>query len=165
MTISIVKNGTIARTCERCVHDIEESLFSEDENVLVFDVDGVVVKQIPTYFNGVRGHDGYKLDENAIKVIEAAEKKVDHVVLWSKFPNYLTVMGRKIFNKGPYHVFGSFDRKADSEPYKPLQIINKNLRNIVGIEDNRWFYPRDRVVTMHPGRNLMSALLEALDKI
>jgi|SRR3989344_1165767 len=165
MTISITKNGTIERTCERCVHDIGESLFSEDETVLVFDVDGVLVKQIPSYFNGVRGNDGYKVDENAKRVIETAEKRIDHVVLWSHLPNYFRVIGRKLFNKVPYHVFGSFDRKVGSGPYKPLQIINKNLGNIVGIEDNKWFYPRNRVVTIYRGRNLVDALWEALDKL
>ena len=80
MTISIVKNGIIERTCERCVHDLSESLFSGDEKVLVFDVDGVLVRQIPAYFNGARGHDGYKFDENAKRVIEIAEKRIDKVV-------------------------------------------------------------------------------------
>ncbi|MBI5803766.1 hypothetical protein HY450_00815 [Candidatus Pacearchaeota archaeon] len=144
---------------------LERVLFEDDRSVLVLDVDGVLVGQIRTYFNGERGDDSYIVDRNANRVINEARRKFDEVVLWSAFPNYINYFNGKIFHSVPYHVLGAEIRKVSGKPYKNLKRISKNVKNLVAIEDDRMFSPRDRVIHVPSNKfNLIYALYLALDK-
>ena len=148
------------------VDSITGSLFHGDETVLIFDVDGVLVRQIPTYFHGVRGRDSYVVDREASRLLKIAEKRVDHVVLWSRAPNYQLAVGGRLFNGVPCHLLGCHTSSPDGlEAYKDMRVVQSNTSKVVGIEDDGMFYPRDRVVNIHRGRSLAVAVWEALDKL
>jgi hypothetical protein len=147
------------------VDSIREPLFDDEKRVLVVDVDGVLVNQVQTFYNGVRGSDGYKVQPQAREFLANASKKFDEVVLWSRISYYLNGFDGKLFSEVPYHISGaSLGRKGIG--YKDLRLINRNTRNVVGIEDNRWFYPRCRTIQVQRDRvDLRIALLQAVDMI
>ena len=124
---------------------------------------GVQTCALPIY--GVQGKDTYTVNKNAGRVIEKASKRVDEVVLWSAFPNYLNFFKGRLFRNVPYQIHGHDKTKIRGKPYKHLGKIHADINRVVAIEDDRWFHPRKRVVRMYNGRNLLYALEEALEKL
>ncbi|MBI2451626.1 hypothetical protein HYV50_00945 [Candidatus Pacearchaeota archaeon] len=145
------------------INDISKSLFGDNKNVLVFDVDGVVLHRIKTYFNGVRGFDSYVVDKNARRVIDFATERFDEVVLWSASSNYIENFGGKLFNKVPIHIVGvCSDDSAECGFYKDLRKINENVKRVVAIEDDDMFRPKERVVKVNGNENLVYVLQSAI---
>ncbi len=141
------------------------SIFKSEDKVIVFDMDGVLTLQKGNYENGKRnGADKYQQHSQAKKVLQMALQDFNKVVLWSLSPKVLDLEGfpynevdQRIVGAQFLDVEGNLDtvNQERGDYIKNLAIINKNLENVVAIEDgDNLFFPRERVISIRPHENL-----------
>jgi len=147
-------------------------VFSPEKRIIAFDVEGVLV--LPA---GCNGNGGYKLNKNACCVIQKALDGdiFDEVVFWSTSHRalgmadfYVCDAHRALQHHFPLdrihqRVGGSVVR--DGKIAKPLEYLSQNLSNVVAIEDDDFFEPRDRVIQINNGDFLLRSYLMAKDMV
>ena len=123
-------------------------------SICVFDLDGILM------FN-------HKIPKKSKEILDRAKKDYDWVVIWSvsNHYDYFVKEDKRLFLQVDQIIVGSeFSRHNPRRPIKRLtQYISSNPKRIVAIEDDRYFYPKDRVIRTTPGQTLSSAYLAGLD--
>jgi len=144
-------------------------IFSSEKKIIVFDVEGVLV--LP----GRNRNGGYGLNSQACCVIEKVlhDDNFSDIVFWSTshhalgmgdfyfFDAHRALQKRSPFNKVNQRIGGSGNKEGGI--VKDLQIISPELSNVVAIEDDDFFSPKDRVIKYKPRSNLMISYHMAVD--
>lgn len=135
--------------------------FRGEEQAVVLDVDGVLLRQTPNFYNDQRGSDSYHVYDGATNFLCRLQKKFgeSNVVLWSACPNYIDFFGGTLFRNIQHHIAGLSEMDLGGLPVycKDLQKINLNLSNLIAVEDAAsesecCFFPTGRVVRVLPNR-------------
>ena len=146
---------------------LKRPVYPYGESIIVFDLDGVLIKQVERYENGRRVSDGYRMHGQAREVVKRAVYDFRKVVLWSAISDCFNRLEGFPFSETHLRIRGVYS--SDDGGIKNLRMLSANMRKVAALEDfdgeSGAFEPADRVVRVREGDSLMDRYFEARDLV